>query len=1834
VSAGIQYRLRIRNGSDDADLFVISSIPDDDNPYIAEPPDGDGESLDPLTGKVEVGSYTIRVIDAVDTITLDAVVATDGFEYADVAALDAAWPETDTMGADSTWTVSTTVLDSGVRAAELIILGTLGAGENCYRSRTFTGLAPSTAHTVSLRVWLNYEEQGSTGIAFGLEVVGGTAGYIEEHGPINAWRTVTATGTTNGSGELTVRVGAFDGVASTADRLARFDTLEIVAATGAVDRIITGYLADATGRQQLLSKRAFIEERENEGAWVTIQAGYVTDLSLVDALQYEFSIGSTQRIEQTKRVFDRVPNPGEFPTLTSKHDGTAISGTGVVLDRASCIVGGPIIGNWGPYEDRGRPVFRVDQILGGNLVRLKWVEGFVHYHEREPPVEDDVTEIMNNAALEYLDSTAPVPYPGAAAFQLAALPGLVCRLYDAGTGAWHSDHMPMALGPTNGTAARLIGDWFFVGGSVEVHVAWVGTLPAEGDRYRLAVFPETASERNPFHVSGHPVDIAAALLTQCGLGFDADSATDAKADLGSTLVVHLRVTEGSTLIEFLENTLYGPFGFATRLNDAGEHEFFLTRQVGAASVGTITLDDLHTDDGTIWNLKEQSAANRVVWESRSFLVNDAPSTYDLNMPIDGIQDAKITVEVTPSDATNEHAVFGDREIRFELPGEIEGYSTGTEDNPGPLDHFVAAIANPLFDWQGRGAIRGEFSALRGSAAYTAKIGETLTLDVAHYPSAVVGDTPTSRRGSQARRAFVLQRTRTPEGAAVSFEDRGPVEDPGIVPTFTLDPDDEFPNTIVTATVTNETDLLGYLVRVEMLTAAVEPAAAQFVRMWTPGSGDNPFDLPPVCAGSVVWVRMRAESGSGDIGAWSAFQSEDLPNLTIPSGLATVVDSTQVTLTWTNGEDSLPIEVLFRLDGDTVYTTATVLPAGTTSYTWTLPDAEADYNLAIRYRAGPGGCVSLVATADVTTDVALGLTAPINPAAWADGAGTFGMEVDGTAFPSGTEVWVAPESDVGSGISGAYALAGEMATTHERMRFQYPFLAPQDGLLRFLKARHRRGEDVSDFCDEVSVNPWTLIDPPPDPEPEPVPDSGLGVTPVPIVMLGAGLTRRFTGIAAAFTRIAVRDKFPLHQFRAMRIAVEVADTSTLDEGVLVAARFRHPISGEWIYVDGDSGPYMALDQASLDAADPFGDADAQDDRMVVGDYVSIVDEALDDVQLEVGLIGGDESLAKDIQVTRVELQLVAEDVVDAPPPEITEPPFEIPGSCTVPSPVDMDTGWTGGNEAGVVWSALSDTTATVTLDGSGTGDNYWQKTLTGLEPDELYTFYLDATQTASGIGAFLQAVGGGTDTATTADLEILRVQVDASCDGEITLRWGITFAEGAGTGGTQTFPMDWANQAAAEADGFTVSGCTFNNGVTLGPYTTGVTVSASSPGQDHLRQTFTGLTVGAQYRAKMWAAGTGQASWRYVQLEIESGGTTKRANRQGNQGAAEIITDSVTIAADGELLVNIETNHVGSVFRVAGLVVEALTAGEAGAVPFEDLRMCLGTGLSTDPPYVPDGPNDTDPEPIPENPTGPFPPPPVGGARPFGIFNISCGGYGYWNSTQQGLLPGNTVDLLNLSASNDCMNMFKFGGERDWLSGGRFSYARWKAAVDAIAGVTRTMSACEAAIISRAFWGHFVIDEPFHKRWGGTITLAVLDAMCGYSKTLFPTLPTIVRISAIDDRLTRPIQNCDIYWAEYKEANGDCKTYRDRNIAAVEEMSADTGREIYVIMGLHYGAIDRATSGHEATPAQVRHYGGILASSTSDRVLALHGWRFTQDLVDQPGMLEATRYVRDLFASFE
>lgn len=63
------YRLRIRNRADSADLLVITSVPSGTNPYIKEPPRGDGDGFDPMTNEQSIGSYTVLVVDSITSGT-------------------------------------------------------------------------------------------------------------------------------------------------------------------------------------------------------------------------------------------------------------------------------------------------------------------------------------------------------------------------------------------------------------------------------------------------------------------------------------------------------------------------------------------------------------------------------------------------------------------------------------------------------------------------------------------------------------------------------------------------------------------------------------------------------------------------------------------------------------------------------------------------------------------------------------------------------------------------------------------------------------------------------------------------------------------------------------------------------------------------------------------------------------------------------------------------------------------------------------------------------------------------------------------------------------------------------------------------------------------------------------------------------------------------------------------------------------------------------------------------------------------------------------------------------------------------------------------------------------------------------------------------------------------------------------------------------------------------------------------------------------------------------------------------------------------------------------
>jgi hypothetical protein len=74
----VYYRLYVRNRADDDDLIILSSKPGEAHCLLSNPPEGDGQTIDPLAGSLQVGTYTWTAIDAFEsglTYTLTSIIA-------------------------------------------------------------------------------------------------------------------------------------------------------------------------------------------------------------------------------------------------------------------------------------------------------------------------------------------------------------------------------------------------------------------------------------------------------------------------------------------------------------------------------------------------------------------------------------------------------------------------------------------------------------------------------------------------------------------------------------------------------------------------------------------------------------------------------------------------------------------------------------------------------------------------------------------------------------------------------------------------------------------------------------------------------------------------------------------------------------------------------------------------------------------------------------------------------------------------------------------------------------------------------------------------------------------------------------------------------------------------------------------------------------------------------------------------------------------------------------------------------------------------------------------------------------------------------------------------------------------------------------------------------------------------------------------------------------------------------------------------------------------------------------------------------------------------------
>lgn len=388
---------------------------------------------------------------------------------------------------------------------------------------------------------------------------------------------------------------------------------------GGDTRTITALLSDVDARNQMLSNKCVGEKSIDSGAWTAFHTGYLNEIRLPDALTYEFTIGDTDRREQQAELF-RTTTPA--------------------FDRACCIIGGPVVANppvahggtptraWGPVIDYGPARFQVISNPSGlvnptNRITLTLVSG------RFPPIYGGLqtsfaitfigfkvaisAEEIDRLARPYFEWDGDGRYAtdgSQDAQPWGSFPGLVVKMKAVSGGAI-TYSFPIAQetkkasetipGYPGGAPDYAIGDYsaLVANSNNRLIVVWdtttMGSAPSNGTQFDVLIYPSAISEKNPLHLSGHPIDLHTAANTQEGIPYDSTSATATKTALGD-LFYELRIKGPMKYADFTK-MLKGSAGYATRYGANGQQEFFATRALPTTSVSTVTASEIVTDEG-------------------------------------------------------------------------------------------------------------------------------------------------------------------------------------------------------------------------------------------------------------------------------------------------------------------------------------------------------------------------------------------------------------------------------------------------------------------------------------------------------------------------------------------------------------------------------------------------------------------------------------------------------------------------------------------------------------------------------------------------------------------------------------------------------------------------------------------------------------------------------------------------------------------------------------------------------------------------------------------------------------------------------------------------------------------------------------------------------------------------------------------------------------------------------------------------------------------------------------------------------------------------------------
>jgi hypothetical protein len=230
-----------------------------------------------------------------------------------------------------------------------------------------------------------------------------------------------------------------------------------------------------------------------------------------------------------------------------------------------------------------------------------------------------------------------------------------------------------------------------------------------------------------------------------------------------------------------------------------------------------------------------------------------------------------------------------------------------------------------------------------------------------------------------------------------------------------------------------------------------------------------------------------------------------------------------------------------------------------------------------------------------------------------------------------------------------------------------------------------------------------------------------------------------------------------------------------------------------------------------------------------------------------------------------------------------------------------------------------------------------------------------------------------------------------------------------------------------------------------------------------------------------------------------------------------------------------------------------------------------------------------------------------GGIPFGTFHLPRNLYGTYNGSISNIAPRYLISYLEAARRSGTRVMLSFAGSaRNFQNRDRsFSLEKWTTRVNRFRGINLSSYIRDGTII-----GHYLMDEPHDPRnWGGRlVSRQTIEAMARYSKSRWPTLPTIVRSPPSYLRGYR-YRYLDAAWAQYHQRFGSPATWIERNVrdARAARLALVTGVN-QLAGGARLGGLRGFHQGDFAMGAiQLRSWGGAILRNSYP--CAFLSWKF-------------------------